>query len=123
MEEQQTSVLTVEDDVRIQRLISGVLESEGYDVLTAADGEEALAVLEDEEPSVILLDLMMPGVDGWEFLRRLRTRGVTTPVVLISAIRDLATEARRIGATDHLPKPFDVDDLLNKVQEHTRTAA
>lgn len=123
METEQASVLSVEDDARIQALISGVLRSEGYNVLTAANGQEALDMVEAEKPSVILLDLMMPGIDGWEFLRRIRQQGSTVPVVLVSAVRDLASEARKMGATDHLAKPFDVGDLLEKVHEHAGPAS
>jgi CheY-like chemotaxis protein len=109
-------VLAVEDEERISRLISTVLSSEGYKVITAADGSEALDAVEDAQPSVILLDLMMPGMDGWEFLRHLRERDIDIPVVVVSAVRDLHVEARRLGVADHLSKPFDVQDLVKKVE-------
>ncbi|MPZ23720.1 MAG: response regulator [Dehalococcoidia bacterium] len=112
------TVMSVEDDVRIQRLIRVVLELEGYRVLQASDGLEALQLLEVDEPSVILLDLMLPGVDGWEFLRRVRQVNPRVPIILISAVRDLPKEAERVGATDHLEKPFDVAELVAKVESY-----
>jgi DNA-binding response OmpR family regulator len=115
---ERPDVLSVEDDERIQRLIRTVLQTEGYNVITANDGAEALDLLGRARPSVILLDLMMPGVDGWEFMRRIREMGLEVPVVLVSAVRDLPVEAKRLGATDALPKPFDVDELVDKVEAY-----
>jgi DNA-binding response OmpR family regulator len=109
--------MAVEDDERIRRLIETVLAGEGYDVVSAGSGDEALRLLDEAKPQVILLDLMMPGLDGWAFLRTIREQGVRSPVVLVSAVRDLPAEARRLGA-DSLPKPFAVEDLIAKVEEH-----
>jgi DNA-binding response OmpR family regulator len=121
MEEDEHSdsveVMAIEDDGRIRKLLETVLSAEGYDVISASNGQDALELLDSKKPRVILLDLMMPGLDGWTFLRRIRERGVEAPVVIVSAIRDLDIEARRLG-TDSLAKPFAVDDLVNKVEEH-----
>jgi DNA-binding response OmpR family regulator len=111
----KTNVLSVEDDPKIQRLMASVLRAEGYNVITAADGGQALERVRDSGPSVILVDLLMPGVDGWEFVRRLRAMGDNTPVVVISAVRDLPREARGMGA-DYLEKPFGVEQLVRKVE-------
>ena len=115
----ESEVMAVEDDDRIRRLIQTVLEAEGYHVVCASNGVEALKLLDATKPSVILLDLMMPGLDGWAFLRAIRDQGITTPVVLISAIQDLPAEARRLGA-DSLTKPFAVEDLVAKVEAHLK---
>ena len=126
MEAQRTveagGVLAVEDDDRIRRLIETVLEGEGYNVVSASNGREALDLLDSTRPGVILLDLMMPGLDGWAFLRKIREQGIDAPVVLVSAIRDLPHEARRLG-TDSLAKPFAVEDLISKVEAHIREGA
>jgi DNA-binding response OmpR family regulator len=116
---EEAEVMTVEDDQRIRRLIETVLEAEGYHVVSADNGRDALQLLDEAKPGVILLDLMMPGLDGWAFLRTIREQGVSTPVVLVSAIRDLPDEARRLRA-DSLAKPFAVEDLIAKVEEHLR---
>ena len=115
----ESEIMAVEDDDRIRRLIETVLEAEGYRVVCASNGIEALKLLDATRPSVILLDLMMPGLDGWAFLRAIRDQGITTPVVLVSAIRDLPAEARRLGA-DSLTKPFAVEDLVAKVEAHLK---
>lgn len=115
----ESEIMAVEDDDRIRNLIETVLEAEGYHVVCASNGIEALKLLDAARPSVILLDLMMPGLDGWAFLRAIRDQGVTTPVVLVSAVRDLPAEARRLGA-DLLPKPFAVEDLIAKVEAYLK---
>lgn len=118
-EAHEAEVMAVEDDDRIRKLIRTVLEGEGYEVVSASNGGDALRLLDEAKPQVILLDLMMPGLDGWAFLRAIREQGVKTPVVLVSAISDLPAEARRLGA-DSLPKPFAVEDLIAKVEKHVR---
>lgn len=117
------TVLVVEDDVDFRELERVALTLDGYRVLTAANGAEALAVLSTEHPCVILLDLMMPVMDGLTFLRE---RGKipdaqSVPVVCVSAGgRDLSAEALRRGAVDCLPKPTDLDDLCATVAEMCR---
>ncbi|HET9200911.1 MAG TPA: response regulator [Dehalococcoidia bacterium] len=118
-EAHEAEVMAVEDDDRIRKLIRTVLEGEGYEVVSASNGGDALRLLDEAKPQVILLDMMMPGLDGWAFLRAIREQGVKTPVVLVSAISDLPAEARRLGA-DSLPKPFAVEDLIAKVEKHVR---
>ncbi|MEX2238230.1 MAG: response regulator [Dehalococcoidia bacterium] len=120
---QEPQVLTVEDDERIQRLIETVLRAEGYVVVSAQDGVSALDILDHATPGVILLDLMMPGLDGWELLRRVREKGLEIPVALISAVRDLPEQAEKLGAADSLSKPFDVNELVSEVETYVERSA
>ena len=109
------TVLVVEDEVDLLFTIALSLELKGYQVVRAANGEEALRVVEAESPDAIVLDLRLPGIDGWEVLRRLEEMGrfPRTPVVLLSAQVDAATAARavRLGVHAHLAKPFSAAEL------------
>ena len=107
------TVLVVDDDRSIRTILALHLSDEGYRVLTAGDGWEALEVVEREHPAAILLDMRMPGMDGWEFSRRYRERfDHDAPIIAFSAATDVAAYARQIGAEFYLSKPFDVDRLL-----------
>lgn len=107
-------VLIVEDDIDILSSLAELLRDDGYDVVTAANGYQALAQVKAHEPELILLDLMMPQMDGWRFVRELRARipQCRAPVVLMSAAPDLASEAERLGVAAWVPKPFRLDQLL-----------
>jgi CheY-like chemotaxis protein len=109
------TVLVVDDEVDLLFTIALSLELNGYKVLKAASGEEALEVVEAERPDAIVLDLRLPGIDGWEVLRRLADMGrfPSTPVVLLSAQVDAATAARAVnlGCHAHLAKPFNTAEL------------
>lgn len=110
-----STVLVVDDEVDLLFTIALSLELNGYKVLKAGSGEEALEVVETERPDAIVLDLRLPGIDGWEVLRRLGEMGrfPSTPVVLLSAQVDAATAARAInlGCHAHLAKPFNTAEL------------
>jgi DNA-binding response OmpR family regulator len=105
-------VLSVEDDGKIARLIQVALEAEGYSVKLCEDGLEALRCLEDEEPDVILLDLMLPRMDGREFVWELRRTGRNTPVILVSAARDLPRRAAELPVQGYVAKPFAIPELV-----------
>jgi CheY-like chemotaxis protein len=109
------TILVVDDEVDLLFTIRLSLELAGYRVLTAASGEEALAVVEANSPDAIVLDLRLPGIDGWEVIRRLGDAGTfpRTPVVLLSAQVDAATAARAValGVHAHLAKPFSASEL------------
>lgn len=111
-------VLVVEDDTRIQRMLQTVLEAEAYGVETAGDGRAALEAVGRERPALIILDLMLPDIDGWQVMVDLRSRKETAdlPVLVLSAVHDVARESLRIGANDFLRKPFGLDALLDKVE-------
>jgi DNA-binding response OmpR family regulator len=110
-------ILIVDDDHVLRASISRILEEEGYAVDDAADGAAALDKVTADPPDAILLDVMMPGMNGREFLTRLRKSGATSiPVVVMTALQGLGTDrALDYGANDFVEKPFDVDELLNKV--------
>ena len=109
------TVLVVEDEIDLLFTIVLSLELNGYRVVKAASGEDALGVVERENPDAVVLDLRLPGIDGWEVLRRLEEAGrfPATPVVLLSAQVDAATAARAVelGVHAHLAKPFSAAEL------------
>lgn len=105
-------VLVVEDDVDIRSMIELTLAAEGHEVLSAANGAEALAQLRRASADLVLLDLKMPVMDGWEFARRYRDSGGEAPIVILSAAPDAERHVREIGARQALGKPFDLDALV-----------
>lgn len=114
-------VLIVDDDEGIRQFVATALSEEGYEVAEAADGKEALARAEAVRPDLILLDLRMPVMDGWEFARAYRSRpGKGARLVIVTAGLDVAKDAREIGADGFLAKPFQLDDLLSAVDVHTQ---
>ncbi len=111
-------VLVVEDEPYLCDLIADVLEAEGHNTRKASNGLEALERLREQRPQIILLDLMMPVMDGWEFLATLRSHpqwdGI--PVVIITAVYDVARTKRDTGARAVITKPFDIDQLAEAVR-------
>ena len=118
-----TKVLVIDDESLILMSTEMVLESEGMEVLTAASGEEGLAKAASEKPDVVLLDIMMPGMDGWEVLRRLKESAETAgiPVVVFTAKENIRGRQQSIemGAADYFRKPFEPDDLVELVRRVT----
>lgn len=111
------TVLVVDDEDAIRDFLRSALESEGYRVVAAGDGADALTLCEQYHPDLVLLDLMMPGIDGLGFLHEFRRRYDTdTPVYIMSAVRTAADHARAAGVAGVFLKPFDLDDLLNTVE-------
>jgi DNA-binding response OmpR family regulator len=115
-----TRILAVDDEPHILRLVSFALSSKGFDVLEASDGLSAIEVAVAELPDLILLDVMMPALDGYEACRRLKANPVTAhiPVVMLSAKSQQAERSTGIdcGATDYICKPFTPKDLVSEVQ-------
>lgn len=115
-----STVLIVDDDPDVRRLVEMKLELEGLDVLTAATGQEALSVLDGEKVDLVVLDLMMPVMDGLETCRRIRqdSRFVELPVLMLTA-RAHYTDVEKgfeAGATDYVVKPFSPRELLGRVR-------
>ena len=108
------SVLVVDDEELTLRTVSRGLREEGYEVFTAGSGEDALRVFAGENPDLVLLDIVLPGIDGVEVLRRMRAANPTAIVVMMSAYHlvDRAVEAMKAGAYDYLVKPFHLADLM-----------
>lgn len=117
-------VLVVEDEPDLLRALEKALQEEGYAVDTASDGEEGLFKATGWEYDAVVLDLMLPGLDGWELLQRLR-REKPTPVLILTA-RDAITDRVRgldLGADDYLIKPFALSELLARLRALIRRAA
>jgi two-component system chemotaxis response regulator CheY len=110
-------VLVVEDDTGLQETLEEVLELEGYAVIVANDGLDALAKLGEPPPAVILLDVMMPRMDGYAFADELRRRGLhpRIPILILTADGRARQKAERIGAVGYLEKPFDLSELLRQI--------
>jgi CheY-like chemotaxis protein len=120
-------ILVVEDDEAIRGLVTEVLRDDGYDVSEAANGAEALALVVGHRPDLIVLDLMMPVMDGWAFVEACRNSSCCreVPIVVTSASHDLPRTAERLrsyGVRTCLAKPFDVDGLLALVERYTPSA-
>jgi DNA-binding response OmpR family regulator len=116
-------ILVVDDVPENVRLLDAVLSSHGYEVLQATDGRTALELAATAEPDLVLLDVMMPGVDGYEVCRRLREREETAvlPVIMLTASDGQEkTKAIEAGADDFIPKPFDRDELLTRIRSLLR---
>src|ERR671934_1290478 len=120
-ERQGPLILLVDDDERVRELVRVNLEFEGYTVREAGSAEEGLAAVEDAAPDLILLDVMMPGVDGWEMLRRVQERhgAGAIPVVMFSGQVEEETlaEATERGARGFVGKPFDLQQLIDQTQQ------
>ena len=124
MSTDRPSLLLVDDDPGITSGLSPVLERDGFRVAVAEDGLAALAAVAAGDVDIVVLDVMMPGLDGRETLRRLRRDGHTVPVVLLTSVGEAAERARALdeGADDYLNKPFDVGELISRVRAVLRRA-
>ena len=111
-------ILITEDDRQVARSVERALKFEGYEVVTAADGAEGLEAVETFRPDAIVLDLMMPHVDGMTMCRRLRARGDHTPVLILTARHELTDRVAGLdaGADDYLVKPFALEELLARLR-------
>jgi CheY-like chemotaxis protein len=109
-------ILVVDDDPSILATVSEILQFEGYSVRTATNGAEALHSIREQQPSLVLLDMRMPVLDGWGFARELQDLGVKLPVVVMTAAQDARRWAEEIGAAGYVPKPFELPELLDTVE-------
>jgi CheY-like chemotaxis protein len=109
-------ILIVDDDASIRDTLVGFLEDEGYSVEAARNGAEALQCIARQRPTLVLLDMRMPIMDGWAFAAELRVRGIDVPLIVMTAAPDARVWAQEIGATAFVAKPFDFAELLSKLQ-------
>ncbi len=125
MSEANTTVLVTDDDSTIRRNLVRLLQSEGYQTIEAANGDEALAAVQAKNPDAVLLDLKMPGRDGLKVLAELQPLLADLPVIVITALGGSAAaiEAMRRGAYDYLSKPFDLDEVLLTLKRALRQRA
>ena len=112
-------VLVVDDDARLREFMRVNLEMEGYSVREASSAEEALAVIEDQAPELVLLDVVMPGVDGWQMLQRMQERHGSIPVIMFSGQVDpeAGADAESRGARGFVGKPFDPQQLIERAKQ------
>ena len=117
-------VLVVDDESSITELVSLALRYEGFEVVSAADGRGALRTVREFEPALVILDVRLPDIDGFEVCRRMRANGIWVPVIFLTA-RD-ATEDKvaglTVGGDDYLTKPFSLDELVARVRAIVRRA-
>ena len=111
-------ILVVEDDVRVADFLSRGLRAEGYGVAVVHAGDEGFQLAQAETYDLIVLDLMLPGLNGLEVCQRLRARRVLTPILMLTALDSLDDKIQglRLGADDYLTKPFEVDELLARIE-------
>jgi CheY-like chemotaxis protein len=118
----ESPVLVVDDDPTILATVSEILDLEGFSVVTATNGAEALAAVAEYKPSLVLLDMRMPVLDGWGFMREVEKRGLDIIVVVMTAAADARRWAREIGAHGVLAKPFELDELVSAVERLRRAS-
>src|SRR5579885_1052830 len=123
MPAKKTTILTADDDPQLLRLISRNLEFEGYEVIAVSDGQQALEQIERHVPDAVLLDVMMPKMDGFTVCQRVREFS-TVPIIIVTARGQDQDKIRGLdlGADDYLTKPFSVDELLARVHAVLRRA-
>jgi len=115
-------VLIVEDDENISEAVAFKLKQQGYICLRAADGLEGLRLLRREKPDLMVLDLMLPGMDGWKLCEQAREEGFALPIIIVSARTSEfdKVQALSLGADDYLTKPFGMNELAARVDAHLR---
>lgn len=118
MSNNSIKILVIEDDSAVQRSLVLNLELEEYKVLTANNGEEGLEIIDKEQPELIILDVMMPVKDGLQTCKELREKGISTPVILLTARNDEVDKVLGLdlGADDYLAKPFGMRELIARVK-------
>jgi DNA-binding NtrC family response regulator len=111
-------ILVVDDEDALRTVLSSELEGEGYIVQMAGDGDEAINILEKNSFDLILLDIKMPTVDGFEVLKYVKQHAPSTKVIMLTGFADLknAIESKKLGAEDFVSKPYDLVDLLTTVE-------
>ncbi len=114
----QHNVLVVDDEEALRTVLSGELVNEGYNVGNAADGDEAIAIIKQQPFDIVLLDIKMPKVDGFEVLKFIKKDYPHIKVIMLTAFADLknAIESKKLGAEDFISKPYDLVDLLTTIE-------
>ncbi|MFH0989077.1 MAG: response regulator [bacterium] len=115
---EKNRILVVDDEDALRTVLSAELEGEGYKVNMAADGAEAISILKLQEFDLILLDIKMPNVDGFEVLKFIKDNHPKSKVIMLTGFADLknAIESKKLGAEDFVSKPYDLVDLLTTVE-------
>jgi len=112
-------LLIVDDQFGIRVLLKEVFDKDGYETFDASNGNQALTIIKDESPDLVLLDVKIPGMDGLEILKEIRERKLETNVIMMTAYGELEmiNEAKKLGAVAHFAKPFDIDEVRMKIRE------
>ena len=123
MTEKQKRILIVDDEETVRDLLQRILEKVGYDVITAVNGQEALDKVSQCNVNLVLLDMKMPGLDGFQVLDGIRQRS-NIPVIMLSGMRDetIKIDSLGLGADDYIVKPFSAGELLARIQAKLRRA-
>lgn len=118
------NILLVEDEIRVADFIRRGLSAEGWSIDHAASGEDALDYVASSDYDIVLLDLLLPGIQGQDVCRKLRARKLSIPILMLTALDspEERVEGLKIGADDYLPKPFDFDELIARVEALHRRA-
>ena len=112
------SILVVEDDKNIRKLMEAVLKKDGYSVFTAANGSAALELMDTQHVDLIVLDIMMPRMDGYELTKEIRDAGLTIPILMATA-KQLPSDKRQgflVGTDDYMTKPLDMEEMLLRIR-------
>jgi len=114
----QHSILVVDDEEALRTVLSSELVSEGYQVESASDGDEAISIVQSKQFDLVLLDIKMPKVDGFEVLKFIKKSYPQLKVIMLTAFADLknAIESKKLGAEDFISKPYDLVDLLTTIE-------
>ncbi len=114
----KSSILVVDDEDALRTVLGGELANEGYEVRTAADGDEAISELDKSPFDLVLLDIKMPRLNGFEVLKFIKEKHEKTKVVMLTGFADLknAIESKKLGADDFVSKPYDLVDLLTTIE-------
>lgn len=115
---EKNRLLVVDDEESLRTVLSSELVSEGFKVQNAGDGDEAIAILDKEEFDLVLLDIKMPRVNGFDVLKHVKEKHPGTKVVMLTGFADLknAIESKKLGAEDFVSKPYDLVDLLTTIE-------
>ena len=114
----KSRILVVDDEEALRTVLSSELKGEGYDVDTAADGDEAISVVQNKKFDLLLLDIKMPKVDGFEVFKFVKKSFPSIKVIMLTGFADLknAIESKKLGAEDFVSKPYDLVDLLTTIE-------
>ncbi|MTT30975.1 response regulator [Terrilactibacillus sp. BCM23-1] len=116
---QEPAILIVDDQFGIRILLNEIFQKEGYQTYTASNGVQALEIVQEYHPDLVILDMKIPGMDGLEILKRIKEKESDIKVIIMTAYGELEKikQAIESGAITHFAKPFDIDDVLNAVKK------
>lgn len=115
-------IMLADDEINIHTLVHRIADDDGYDFIAAFDGAEAIKVVEEEQPDILILDVMMPRLDGFQVCRKIRAAGITVPIIFLSAKGDIVDKGVgfEAGGDDYLVKPFSPEELSMRISAHLR---